>query len=69
LSVTSKSLFLENTLTFINNYILLLNIIENTILLSFYTGMNDILTVTRIIEWKPSVSLQNHGAYVKKQSD
>ena len=45
-SVKCKSLFIENTLTFINNYLLLFNIIKNTILLSDYTGMTDILTVT-----------------------
>jgi len=48
LGVKSKSLFIENTLTFINNYLLLLNIIENTILLSVYTSMIDILTFTAI---------------------
>jgi len=37
LGVKSKSLFTENTITFINNYLLLLNIIETTILLSVYT--------------------------------
>jgi len=48
LGVKSKSLFIENTLTFINNYLLLLNIIENTILLSVYTNMTDIFTFTAI---------------------
>ena len=46
LGVKSKSLFTENTLTFIINYLLLLNIIENTTLLSVYTSMTDILTFT-----------------------
>ena len=46
LGVISKSLFIENTLKWIKNYLLLLNIIENTILISVYTSMTDILTFT-----------------------
>ena len=46
LGVKGKSLFTENTLTFINNYLLLLNMNEITILLSVYTSMTDILTFT-----------------------
>jgi len=45
LGVKSKSLFIKNTLTFINNYLLLFNINENTILLSVYASMTDILTL------------------------
>jgi len=45
-------LFIEITLTFINNYLLLLNIIENAILLSVYTGMTVVtFTATRYNYW------------------
>jgi len=40
------SLFTENTLKFIKNYLLLLDIKEITILLSVNTSMTDILTFT-----------------------
>ena len=68
LGVKIKSLFIKITPTFINNYLVLLNIIENTILLSVNTSMttfSHLLQPGRIIERKTSVSQHNHEAYVK----